>query len=114
MSALARPYLAALSVRFQLTLQYRAAALAGFATQLWWGAIKVMVYAAFYGSAGDARISTRNRGRGNRSMQRSACSSSGCHASSESGSEATTTTRADGEAPCPARRWRTKSAIPCR
>jgi ABC-2 type transport system permease protein len=53
-TALARPYLAALSVRFQLTLQYRAAALAGFATQLWWGGIKVMVYAAFYGSAGAA------------------------------------------------------------
>ncbi|MET0293370.1 MAG: hypothetical protein ABW042_00010 [Phenylobacterium sp.] len=51
MTALARPYLAALSARFQLTLQYRAAALAGFATQLWWGGIKVMVYAAFYGSA---------------------------------------------------------------
>ena len=30
-------------------LQYRAAALAGFATQCWWGAIKIMVFAAFYG-----------------------------------------------------------------
>lgn len=54
MTALARPYLAALSVRFQLTLQYRAAAIAGFATQLWWGGIKVMVYAAFYGSSAAA------------------------------------------------------------
>ncbi|HEY9219129.1 MAG TPA: hypothetical protein VIO94_13855 [Phenylobacterium sp.] len=51
MSDLLRPYTAALAARFQLTLQYRAAALAGFATQLWWGAIKVMVYAAFYASA---------------------------------------------------------------
>lgn len=51
MSALARPYLAALAARFQLTLQYRAAALAGFATQLWWGGLKVMVYAAFFASA---------------------------------------------------------------
>lgn len=37
MDALARPYLAALRARFLLTLQYRAAALAGFATQCWWG-----------------------------------------------------------------------------
>lgn len=44
----ARPYTAAFSARFLLMLQYRAAALAGFATQCWWGAIKVMVYAAFY------------------------------------------------------------------
>ena len=29
-------------------LQYRAAALAGFVTQCWWGAIKVMVLAAFF------------------------------------------------------------------
>ena len=45
----ARPYLAAFRARFQLLLQYRAAALAGFATQLWWGAIRIMVFAAFYG-----------------------------------------------------------------
>lgn len=46
---LARPYLAAFRARFQLVLQYRAAALAGFATQLWWGAIRILVFAAFYG-----------------------------------------------------------------
>ncbi len=45
----ARPYLAAFRARFQLVLQYRAAALAGFATQLWWGAIRILVFAAFYG-----------------------------------------------------------------
>ena len=45
---LARPYVAAFSSRFLLMLQYRAAAIAGFATQCWWGAIKVMTYAAFY------------------------------------------------------------------
>jgi len=50
-NAAARPYLAAFQARFQLMLQYRAAAIAGFATQLWWGAIKVMVFAAFYASA---------------------------------------------------------------
>jgi ABC-2 type transport system permease protein len=44
-----RPYLAAFRARFQLMLQYRAAALAGFATQLWWGAIRILVFAAFYG-----------------------------------------------------------------
>lgn len=46
-----RPYAAALAVRFQQTMQYRAAALAGFATQCWWGAIKIMVIAAFYASS---------------------------------------------------------------
>src|SRR5215469_17247830 len=47
---IARPYLAAFRARFQLMLQYRAAALAGFATQLWWGGIRIMVFAAFYGA----------------------------------------------------------------
>jgi len=42
-----RPYRAVFRARFQLLLQYRAAALAGFGTQCWWGAIKVMVFAAF-------------------------------------------------------------------
>src|SRR5215212_2478799 len=45
---LARPYVAAFSARFLLMFQYRAAAFAGFLTQCWWGAIKIMVYAAFY------------------------------------------------------------------
>src|SRR5215216_990437 len=45
---LARPYVAAYTARFLLMLQYRAAAFAGFLTQCWWGAIKIMVYAAFY------------------------------------------------------------------
>ena len=48
---LARPYVAAFSARFLLMLQYRAAAVAGFLTQCWWGAIKIMVYAAFYRAA---------------------------------------------------------------
>ena len=42
-----RPYVAVFRARFQLLLQYRAAALAGFGTQCWWGALKVMVFAAF-------------------------------------------------------------------
>ena len=48
MAADLRPYAAVFAARFQLMLQYRAAALAGFATQCWWGGIKVMVYAAFF------------------------------------------------------------------
>jgi ABC-2 type transport system permease protein len=46
-----RPYVAAFRARFLLMLQYRVAALVGFATQCWWGAIKIMVYAAFYDAA---------------------------------------------------------------
>jgi len=42
-----RPYRAVFRARFELLLQYRAAAVAGFGTQCWWGAIKVMVFAAF-------------------------------------------------------------------
>lgn len=40
--------------RFLQVLQYRAAALAGFGTQCWWGGIKVMVLAAFFSQASDA------------------------------------------------------------
>ncbi|MDJ0785296.1 MAG: ABC transporter permease [Myxococcota bacterium] len=43
-----RPYRALLSARFRMMLQYRAAALAGVATQFFWGAIYVMIYEAFY------------------------------------------------------------------
>lgn len=44
-------YLTILSVRYRLLLQYRAAALAGFATQLFWGVIRLMILEAFYASA---------------------------------------------------------------
>lgn len=61
MQPLLRPYLAAFRARFLLMLQYRVAALAGFATQCWWGAIRIMVFAAFYGaSAAAAPISLAN------------------------------------------------------
>jgi ABC-2 type transport system permease protein len=46
-----RPYAAAFAARFQLMLQYRAAAFAGFVTQCWFGGVKVMIYAAFYRGA---------------------------------------------------------------
>src|SRR5512147_690234 len=45
---LLRPYLATFAQRLQLTLQYRAAAIAGFFTQSWFGSILIMVLAAFY------------------------------------------------------------------
>jgi ABC-2 type transport system permease protein len=64
MSALAttlRPYLAVCAGRFQLTLQYRTAALAGFVTQLWFGVIRVLIFAAFYaGGSAHAPMSLRN------------------------------------------------------
>jgi ABC-2 type transport system permease protein len=44
-----RPYLAIFAARFLMMLQYRAAALAGIATQFWFGAIMVMALSAFYG-----------------------------------------------------------------
>jgi ABC-2 type transport system permease protein len=53
-TAALRPYAAAFRARFLLMLQYRVAALAGFATQCWWGTIKIMVYAAFYETAAAA------------------------------------------------------------
>jgi len=61
MQSVFRPYLAAFRARFLLMLQYRAAALAGFATQCWWGGIKIMVFAAFYSiNAAAAPISLAN------------------------------------------------------
>ena len=59
MSALA-PYLAVFAGRFQLVLQYRAAAAAGFATQLWFGVIRVLIFAAFYAGAARAPMSLGN------------------------------------------------------
>lgn len=50
-SAPLQPYVAVLEARFRMLLQYRAAALAGFVTQGVFGALKLMVLAAFYGAA---------------------------------------------------------------
>jgi ABC-2 type transport system permease protein len=61
LSTTLRPYLAVCAGRFQLTLQYRTAALAGFITQLWFGVIRVLIFAAFYaGGAAHAPMSLRN------------------------------------------------------
>ena len=49
-----RPYVAVLSARFRMLLQYRAAALAGFGTQLFWGAVRLMILGAFFASSDHA------------------------------------------------------------
>jgi ABC-2 type transport system permease protein len=49
-----RPYTALFTSRFQQMLQYRSAAFAGFVSQCWWGGLKVMVLAAFYGGSAAA------------------------------------------------------------
>jgi ABC-2 type transport system permease protein len=54
-----RPYAAVVRTRFALLLHYRAAALAGFVTQCWWGAVKVMVLAAFFRGATATPMSLR-------------------------------------------------------
>ena len=46
-----RPFRAVVSARYRTLLQYRAAAFAGFVTQLFWGAVKLMILAAFYAAA---------------------------------------------------------------
>lgn len=43
-----RKYLSFFRLRFVMGLQYRAAALAGIATQFFWGAMEIMVFRAFY------------------------------------------------------------------
>jgi ABC-2 type transport system permease protein len=45
-------YRAIFSARFRTLLQYRAAALAGCVTQLFWGFVRLMIFEAFYRSAG--------------------------------------------------------------
>ncbi len=48
------PYRALLSARYRMLLQYRAAALAGAFTQVFWGFVRIMILLAFYRSASDA------------------------------------------------------------
>jgi ABC-2 type transport system permease protein len=48
------PYVAVVRARFGVLLQYRAAAIAGFVTQCWWGGIKVMVLTAFFAASAGA------------------------------------------------------------
>lgn len=50
---LLRPYRASFAAQFAMLLAYRSAALAGVATQVWWGGLKIMVYSSFYASKAD-------------------------------------------------------------
>ena len=53
------PYRAIFAARFLMMLQYRAAALAGIATQFWFGGIMVMALSAFYTEGGGSASITR-------------------------------------------------------
>ena len=44
-------YVAVVSARYRNLLQYRAAAFAGFVTQLFWGAVRLMILGAFFAAA---------------------------------------------------------------
>lgn len=57
-----RAYFAVLSARFRVLLQYRAAAVAGMATQLFWGLIRMMIFEAFYRSARPGTVEPMNIG----------------------------------------------------
>jgi len=46
-----RPYMAVVSARFRVLLQYRAAAIAGLSTQIFFGLALIMIYEAFYRSS---------------------------------------------------------------
>jgi len=54
-----KSYLAILSARFRVLLQYRMAAAAGFGTQLFWGLIRMMIFQAFYDSSSAAQPISR-------------------------------------------------------
>jgi ABC-2 type transport system permease protein len=46
-----KPYVATLSARFRMLMQYRAAALAGVVTQVFFGLVRVMIFQAFFQSS---------------------------------------------------------------
>jgi ABC-2 type transport system permease protein len=50
-----KPYLALFRARFRALLQYRAAAVAGFATQLFFGIVRMMILEAFYANGAAPR-----------------------------------------------------------
>ena len=55
------PYLSVFAGRLQVTLQYRAAAFAGFITQCWFGIIRILIFVAFYaGGASHAPMTLAN------------------------------------------------------
>ena len=50
-----KSYIAILNARFKTLIQYRAAAFAGFVTQMFWGLIRIMILAAFYESGSETQ-----------------------------------------------------------
>ena len=53
-----RPYWSVIKARYRMLLQYRAAALAGLGTQLFWGLMRVMIFDAFFRSSTAAQPMT--------------------------------------------------------
>lgn len=56
-----RAYAAMLDARVRMLLQYRAAAIAGIGTQLFFGFVRVMIFMAFYRSAGGEQPMTQEQ-----------------------------------------------------
>lgn len=54
-------YFTLLKLRLTQGLQYRAAAIAGVATQFFWGAISIMIFATFYGDASEVNGFTKEQ-----------------------------------------------------
>ena len=52
-----KQYLSFLKLRFNINLQYRFAAIAGLATQFFWGAMLIMIYKAYYANGVEAEMS---------------------------------------------------------
>ena len=55
------PYFSLLAARFRTLFQYRAAALAGVGTQVFWGIIRSMIFDAFYRSSSAPQPMTREQ-----------------------------------------------------
>ncbi len=53
MIGIASPYIAILKARLSILFQYKAAAIAGVVTQIFWGILKIMILEAFYAQAKD-------------------------------------------------------------
>ncbi len=56
-----RPYLSIVVSRFQMLLQYRAAAVAGVVTQIFWGIVRTMIFDAFYRSSSGSQPLTHDQ-----------------------------------------------------
>ena len=56
-----KPYLSIVVSRFQMLLQYRAAAAAGVVTQIFWGIVRTMIFDAFYRSSSGSQPLTHDQ-----------------------------------------------------